>query len=95
MRLKGFLSVQEKDFASVGKKNTVDFTPLFEMIFILMLKMEELRGAGERKEAWPSHPVAPPDPLRWMRRLAQPRSPRPLIPEDDDFPSTLWEPYAC
>lgn len=50
MRLKGFLSVQEKDFASVGEKSTVDFTPLFEMIFILMLKMEELRELAKGKK---------------------------------------------
>lgn len=51
MRLKCFLSVQEKDFArSREERNTVDFKPLFEMIFILMLKMEELRELVKGKK---------------------------------------------
>ena len=51
MRLKCFLSVQEKDFSrSREERNTVDFTPLFEMIFILMLKMEELRELAKGKK---------------------------------------------
>lgn len=51
MRLKYFLSVQEKDFTrSREERNTVDFTHLLEMIFILMLKMEELRELAKGKK---------------------------------------------
>lgn len=51
MRLKCFLSVREKDFTrSREERNTVDFTHFFEMIFILMRKMEELRELVKGKK---------------------------------------------
>lgn len=41
-----------------------DFISLLEMIFILMLKMEELRELGKGRKLGDLTQVAPPDPLR-------------------------------
>lgn len=40
------------------------FISLLEMIFILMLKMEELRELGKGRKLGDLIQVAPPDPLR-------------------------------
>ena len=94
MRLKCFLSVQEKDFSrSREEGNTVDFTPLFEMIFILMLKMEELRELAKGKKLDHFGTTSPAEMDEKVSSSHDP--PWPLTQKIMTFPVHSGEPYAC